>query len=362
MKINKDLFLEKLSLASRFISSRLNTSTSLQGVYIKKEKEKIHFYSTNLNYYYHGFLKTEEKEDFDFVIDPKKVIEFLSLLPAGNIEIKKEEKKILISQEKNKGEFPLLPITDFPLINEDEKKKQTITTDFFKKVFPLVFFASSIDESRPVLTGINFVSQDETMQVVATDGFRLSLYNLKNKLPFSSVIIPSSFLTEVARLIKKEEISFSFQEKEKIITFFLGEDNLSSRVIEGEYPPYERVIPQEKKTEIVLEREDFLRNIKLTSVFAREFSNIVILETEEERIKISPKTTEKEVNVNYQEAQIKGEKQKIAFNYRFLIDFLNHLQAKKIIINLLRPDAPAVFKPEGEENYLHIIMPVRIQE
>lgn len=361
--LNKENLLKKINLASKFTSSRMSSSTSLQGVYLKKEEEKLHFYSTNLNLYYHGFLKTEEKGSFVTVIDPKKIIEFLSLLPLNNVDLEIKEKSIILTQGKTKGDFPVFPSSDYPLPEEKKIKKQKIETSFLKEILPLLFFSVSNDESRPVLTGVNFVSNDGSTQLVTTDGFRLSLYNLKENLPISSMIIPSFFLSEVSKLTKdKKEVFFSFEDDEKKLTFYLDNDELTTRLIDGEYPPYEKVIPTDKKTTIIVDRDEFLRNIKLVSVFARDFSNIVVLETEEQSIKLSPKTADKEENFTYQEAEINGEKQKIAFNYKFLTDFLTNCFSKKIIIELLRADSPAVFKIEKNENFLHIIMPIRIQD
>lgn len=363
MKINKDLFLEKINLATKFISLRSSSTPALQGVYIKKEKNSLCFYSTNLNFYYKGEIKTADKEEFNIIIEPKKISEFLSLLPPGEVDFLVKEKKVIISQEKNKGEFPLIVADDFPIIKTDKSlKKEKINIKILKEIFPLISFSASSDESRPVLTGINFNAIDETTQIVATDGFRLSLYVLKTRLPISSAIIPASFLGEVLRLSEKEEIEFCFNEKEKIFTFYLEENEFSTRIVEGEYPPYEKVIPKESLTKVIVDRDDFLRNVKLASIFARDFSNIVLLDINKGIIKITPKTSNKEEDVNTQEAEIQGEPIKIAFNSKFLIDFLTKTNSKKIIIEFLRSDSPTVFKIDKDKGFLHIIMPVRIQD
>lgn len=363
ISINKEEFLEKINLASKFSSSRLSSLSSLQGVCIKGEKKKIHFYSTNLNLYYHGSINSDSATEYKIVIEPKKVGEFISLLPQGKIDIEVKEKMIVISQGKTKGEFPLFSTDDFPLPPRPSSEKQKIKSSFLKKSLPLLFFSASTDETRPVLTGVNFVSRDDSIQVVSTDGFRLSLLNLKKEIPFPSMIVPSFFLSETVKLIgDEEEASFSYQPEEKLLTFYLGENELFSRLIEGEFPPYEKVIPAEKKTTIIIDREEFLRNVRLISVFARDFSNIIILETGKEGLKLSPKTGQGDENVAFQEADIKGDDQKIAFNYKFVMDFLTSITSKKVIIELLRSDSPAVFKGEKIENFLHIIMPVRIQD
>lgn len=362
MKINKDVFFEKLSLASKFTSQR-TSSSSLQGILLKKEDENLNFYSTNLNFYYKGTIKIKNDEKFSIVIEPKKIIEFLSLVYPGEIEIIISNNKISINQNKTKGEFQVISSSDFPILKNKNHKKQKIDIKKIKKIFPLISFSASSDETRPVLTGINFDSIDEMTNIVATDGFRLSLYSLKEKIPFSSLIISSYFLNDIFKLsTNKDEIDFSFDEKEKLLTFYIGEDEFSTRLIEGEYPPYERVIPRESKTTAVVDREDFLRNIKIISIFTRDFSNITVLEIEKNQIKISPRTDEKTENFSFVEAETSGDPIKIAFNYKFLIDFLSKTNSQKIKIELLRQDAPTVFKLLDDDNFLHIIMPVRIQE
>ncbi|MFH0979649.1 MAG: DNA polymerase III subunit beta [Candidatus Roizmanbacteria bacterium] len=366
MKINllKEVFLEKLNLTSRFTSSKLTSSTSLQGVCLVGEKDLLHFYSTNLNYYYHSTLKIENSHSFKVIIEARKIEEFLSLLSSERIDFEIKEKQVIITQGKTRASFPLYESSEFPFPPKMNNEKQKIKTEFIKNNLSLVLFSASSDETRPILTGINFVSSEDSVQMVATDGFRLSLLSLKKEFPIPSMIIPSSFLNEVIRLLKNEEsIYFSYSTEEKMLVFYIGEHELYTRLIEGDYPQFEKVIPSEKKTTITIDREEFLRKVKLTSIFARDFSNVIIIKTDKEGLKIYPKTTkDDEENITYQEAIIEGEEQKIAFNYKFVIDFLNNVSSKKVIIELLRSDAPAVFRSENIKNLIHIIMPVRIQD
>ena len=363
IQLPKNEFLEKLELSSRFTSSKLSSSTSLQGVCLIGEEKNIHFYSTDLNYYYHSILRNNNDSKFKIIIEPKKIIEFLSLLPEVKIEIEIKEKAIVITQGKIKGQFPLFSSQDFPFPPKNTEERQKIKTSFFKENLPFLFFTVSNDETRPVLTGINFVTNEENLQLVATDGFRLSLLTLKKDLPFASMIIPAGFLINAQKFISKEtEIEFSHIKDEKLLAFFIGDNDIYVRMIEGEYPPFEKVIPTEKKTTVTIDAEEFLRSVKLVSVFSREFSNIIIMEVEKDSVKFIPKVGQGEEDVVYQDAHIEGETQKIAFNYKYLIDFLSHTSGKRVIVELLRSDAPAVFKIEGVNNFFHIIMPVRIQE
>ncbi len=361
--LDKGVFLEKLALASRFTSSKLSSTTTVQGVLLNNKGGELEIRATNLTAYYNTIIKNQEKQKTEALIEPKKIGEFLSLLPPGKITINLEEKQITITKDKTQGSFPLWEAKDFPLPPEmNGEKEQKIKTDWLIKNLPLVLFSTSPDETRPALTGVNFLTQEEELVLVSTDGFRLSLVKTKNNQKFSPMLVPADFLNEVFRFIKEEkELGLTLSDKEKTIRLSIGDNQFYSRLIEGEFPPYEKVLPAEKKTTIIADREELLKNVKIISVFARDFSNIVICEFKKDGIYLTPKVDGGEKSSAYQEAEVEGEQQKVAFNFKFLIDFLGHVTAKKIAIELLRPDAPVVFKSEGNKEFLHIIMPVRIQ-
>lgn len=358
----KESFLEKLTLASKFTSSRLVSSSVLQGVCMVGGENKIDFYSTNLNYYYHTYIKNEGSHKFKIVVEPKKIAEFLSLISEPKVDLEIGEKKLTIESGKVKGEFPLFDSGEFPFPPEVKVEKKTIKASLIKKNLPTIVFSASTDETRPVLTGIDFVSTGDDLRLVSTDGFRLSLLTLKKEENLPSMIVPASFLSEVVKLIDEDEVSFSYSQEEKILAFHIGHHDLYTRLIDGEFPPFEKVIPTDKKTTVTVDREEFLRNVKLVSIFAREFSSVIVLKVDKEGITLMPKTGDGNANVVKGDAEVVGDDQKIAFNFKFLADFLSNASSKKIVIELLRGDAPAVFKSEGHDNFIHIIMPIRIQD
>ncbi len=365
MKINvtKDQLQEKVNLAARFISHKLSSVVSLQGILLKSEANKLHLYSTDLTSYIHTTLPIESSESFQVILEPKKILEFLQFLNPGKIEIEIKEKQVTITQDKTKGNFPLIAAGDFPLPPEMKEKAQKLEAKFFKKYLPLILFATSTDETRPALTGVSFITSDEELVMVATDGFRLSLVKTKGEIDFPSMLVPGEFLSEILRFIKDEkEVFFTYSREEKMIQFTVGGTAFYSRLIEGEFPPYERVLPAESKTIITLDTDEFQRNIKLISVFARDYSNVVVCEFKKDGLYVRPKKESNEDNSAFQEIQMTGEEQRIAFNYRFVLDLLNTIDSKSIRIEILRSDAPIVFRTEKGEQFLHIIMPVRIQE
>lgn len=363
LTIDRDIFFNQINTVQKFTSDRLNTATALQGVYIKTDKKKIHFYATDLNTYCHTASDLTTENEMSLVIEPKKILEFVQFLQQGDIHITIEENTILINQGKTKGMFPVIVAEDFPLPPVLAEESQEVKPEFLLDNLPFLLFTSSTDDARPVLTGINFVASEEDLTLVATDGFRLSLVKEKRKGTFSSMIIPADFLKEVLRYVKDAKaVSFTYSSKEHLVLFKVGEAEFYSRLIDGEFPPYERVIPEEKKATAVLKREDLLRNTKLISIFAREYSNVILYDFSKDGLVLSPKKEANADNTTTQEIQFDGEQIRVAFNYKYVVDFLNHINADEIEVELLRSDAPVVFKIPKNNSFIHIIMPVRIQE
>lgn len=363
LTINKEKMIKALNQSSRFTSSRIGVSAGLQGILFSNTKGKLHVYSTNLNTFFHTVLESSLQEDVKFLLDHHKIIEFVNLLNEGEITLLLEKDKVVVSQNKTKGSFSLLAHGDFPMPPTIEGEGQTIDVGKFEKIISLVLFSASRDVSRPVLSGINFVEKEGFMDIVATDGFRLSLFHMKNELEMKSMLIPADFLLELMRNVKgKKAIIMNFLNKEKMVYFRTDNDEYFTRLIEGDFPPYERVIPIEKKSVATIEKDDLIRNVKLISVFARDFSSIVVCHFKKGELILSPKIEGGVENTTTQEIEFEGEDIKVAFNFKFLLEFLNTVNEERVIIELLRSDAPVVLKTAKEKDYLHIIMPVRIQE
>lgn len=363
LTIDKELFFESVQTAYRFSSDKINTPAALQGIYVVINKSEMHLYATDLNEFCHIIIPIIATGKADFFTEPKKLMEFLQVLPNGEIEINIRETSIQIVQKKTKGNFQLIDAKDFPYPPELKEKEQKIKSEFLVDKLPRLLFTASTDEARPVLTGINFVNVDGELTLVATDGFRLSVMKEKSSGTFPSMIIPSDFLREVLKQTKGyKEVGFTFSEKEQIVRFTIGKKELYSRLIDGEFPPYERVIPEEKKTTVTLNKDELLRNTKIISIFARDYSNVIIYDFSEKGLLLAPKKEANAENTAMQDIEMEGEPVRVAFNYRYMLEFLNNISSEEVVIELLRSDAPTLFRVKGDASFFHIIMPVRIQE
>lgn len=361
-EIPKEELLRKINTASKFSLSRISSNSTLQGVLIKIKDQQIEILSTNLVDYFYTSIKLKGEGSGSFVIDAKKIIEFLNFLPSGDITIEIVDKKITIKKDKTEGTFNTMSPVDFPEPPLFEGKTFELNKKTINEILPLVLFSTSKDDSRPVLTGINWTNKNDKNYIVSTDGFRLSLFEDTSKNDFQGSIA-ASVLNEIISLIDGDDsVNITHSSEEKKMLFEVGDYKIYSQLIEGDFPPFEKVVPDGYKTKIIVDREEFLRNIKLNSIFARDFSNIVILELKKEGLFIRPKIKEEGSMVTSQEVEFEGEEQKIAFNYKFVLEILNILKTKKIIFEMTSKNAPGVFKTENNKNYIHIIMPVRTDD
>lgn len=361
--IKKEILEKKLAIASRFCLTSLSSIQSLTGGLIKLDNQYLEITTTNLNDYFSTKIKVEGEKDGSAVVDIKKIGEFLNFLPQGKINIELKDSKLILKQGRTKGTFNTIPGQDFPELPKEVDNKITFKKSFLKKNLPLIIASSARDAARPILTGINIVSREGETFIVSTDGFRLSLITQETRQKIPSIVISASILDEVLKLLDEEsELEIKYSEKEKIVKFDLQDIHIYSRLIDGEFPPFEKVIPTDSSTRLKLDREEFIKNIKLASVFARDFSSVILLEIRKDGLYIRPKTTEKEGTVVFQEMDFEGDEQTIAFNYKFILDFLNNVKGEKIIFEMTGGNAPGVFRSEDNPKFIHIIMPIRTEE
>lgn len=361
--LDKEIFSKNLTIAQKFTSDRLSASPALQGIYLSFSKKTLHTYATDLNTYCHLQTPLVSTEEGAVIIDPKKTLEFISLLQQGDISGEITEGKLTLSQGTTRGVFPTILIDEYPLPPTTKEKPQKIPASFFQKHLPFLLFTASTDDARPVLTGVQCTVRDGSITLVTTDGFRLSIVQTPFDGDFPQMIIPARFLKEVLRYLKeKDQIEVTYMPSEKMFALAIDGATFSTRLIEGDFPAYERVIPKESAARATLNAQELLRKTKIVSIFARDFSNVILYQFEKGKLTLSPKKEGNKENATTQDVAYEGEPLRVAFNFRYIIDFLNNIDAEDISINLLRADAPVVFRPKDNDTFTHIIMPVRITE
>ncbi|MBQ3293080.1 DNA polymerase III subunit beta [Candidatus Saccharibacteria bacterium] len=365
---------EKLSKAlnnvSRIATSKV-TLPVLNNVLIKVKDKQVSLVTTNLDMAIIDFLPVSSSKDGVITVPAKLLAEFISNLPKDEIvKITSSGTKITVTAGKYSSTINGSPADDFPELPEIDEESAVIFkigTEEFKNGIGQVIIASSNDFNRPALTGVHFYTSDKSLFVVATDGYRLAKKKLiKNVQSEIKITIPSSSLQEVLRSITDdvEEIEISFNDD--LIRFRLGELEIISKIIDAEYPNPEDFLPKTSEINLVVDRSDLIRVVKLASLFARHTTNDVITCEAKTPDTFSVHSIANEYGKNDSSIDTKTDQDgKISVTSRYLLDALNVIATPKISINfndksknLSVIESALVLKESNSEDYIHILMPV----
>ncbi len=361
---------EALSICSRFAGSRIQLPV-LANILLKTDKNKLLVAATNLEISVSVSIGAKVTEEGEITIPAKTITDLVSNLGTNQINIEVDKESVRLTTSDFESTISGMNSSDFPQIpHEVGLNPLQIPSKDLTSALSNVLFAVSADETRPVLTGVLVVFTESETAFVATDGFRLSQKKLKLKgiKEERRVILPKNALSELSRLAGSEDsIYFSFKKNDNQVLLGIGAVTLATRVIEGEFPDFERIIPKETKITVYVDKDELLRAVKLSSVFARDAGNVVKLFIKESSLEMSGESQQYGKDVSKIEAKVESDilkKEKefvIAFNYRFLEEFLNCVVGEEIQLEFSDPNAPALFLDPKDTQFIHIIMPVRLQ-
>lgn len=300
-----------------------------------------------------------------FTVPGRTLGEMMAGLNAEKITLTLEENNLLIAGGKFKAKIAGLPAADFPKLTDSNEKG--VTWEFTKAKFldavNKVSFAAALDDSRASLTGILFKPGPDSLVLAATDGFRLSVVSLpevKNK-DVESFLLPAKALLEIVRIME-DKISLTLVSNQVIFT--TGEIKIYCRCIAGKFPEFEKIIPANSSLKIVAATEELNKAVKLAAIFARDSANIIKLKFQNSKLKISanaPQTGENETEMEIEKEKGEDEEFSIAFNYRYLLDFLSNINSQEFTAEFNDSLSSGVFRLSSDPHFLHLIMPVRVQ-
>jgi DNA polymerase-3 subunit beta len=358
--------------ASRFTSTRSQLPI-LGNILLKATKTKLIISSTNLEISVLTQIGAKIDEEGEISVPSKVISELITNLPRENVVLESEKEQLNVSTAGFTSKVLGMDATDFPKIPGALTKPFGIPKKEILESLSQVVFATSTDETRPVLTGVLMVFSKVGTALVATDGFRLSQKKIalnirKNEPGVQKIVIPKGVLGELGRSLEEvNEVQLEIQEKEKQVIFGLGDVILSSRLLEGDYPDFEKIIPPNSSISVRLDKEDFLRAVRLASIFAREAANIVKIKVLKDSIKVSAESGSSGSQETMVEAKVEDPERvtraewEIAFNYKFLEEFLHSVVGEEVKMEFTTTDKAGVFTDTSDPNYLHLIMPVRVQ-
>ncbi len=305
--------------------------------------------------------------DGEIVIPGKQFKEIVASLPPGPIKLELTAGTLTIVSGKSKTTLQCQSTEEYPPFPEVTGVSATINTEQLEKIDSLIGFAASIDVARPILTSILFELSLEKSRMVATDGFRLALLDTQQGIEVAQetrTLLPAKAVSEVARLAKQQAIqsvSVVFSEELKQAQWSVGDVSVFVRMIEGTYPPYEKIIPSDFTTTVTFDVEELKSHAKRALVLARESSNIITFSVTKDAVVLS--ATSALVGTytgTLERAEVTGESVEIAFNAKYVQDFLSAVPGNSITMAIKESLKPIELSSPELPEYTYVVMPFKV--
>jgi DNA polymerase III subunit beta len=363
-----------VSMVSRAVSPR-STLPVLANILVKTDDGRLRLSATNLELGITAWIGARIEGEGAITVPARTFTDLISNLPSENVTLTLDNstQTLNISCGSSETNIKGIDAEEFPPIPEpnlDEGVSLNVTN--FKEMVQQVAFAASTDEARPVLTGVLLKLDEEKITMAATDGFRISIREDAISNPISNpieAIIPARALIELARILggTDETLIMTFPPDRGQVIFHLDNLELASQLIEGSFPDFRAIIPQNFKTHTLLSTNGLLKACKQSEIIAREGTNVARLNIIPETDESSPGTLEisahseqtgsSEVMVD---ASVDGVPLLVAFNVRFLREVLEVIKSDNVWLETNAANTPGLIHPQGDEHFKHIIMPMHI--
>jgi DNA polymerase-3 subunit beta len=355
-----------LSVVSRAVSNR--SLPVLTNVLLKTEDGGLKLTATNLEigitYWVPGKIETDGATS----VPARLLTDLVNSLPGGEpivLELTDGE-TLHIQAGRFESNIKGIPAEDFPTVQTAGERPITrVPQKILRQALDETAFAAASDEARPILTGVLARFEGDQLTLAAADNYRIAVKTITVLDPVeeTSVVIPARALTELSRILADvdDPVSIVLAHSRNQLLFHVEGIDLVTRLIDGQYPNYQSVLPATHATRAVLDREELLRAVRPAALIAHESANIVKLGVGLEGDPAITVSANAEVgdHIGRVEAAVEGDGTTIAFNARFLADDLTNVDAEQVALELNGPLSPGVFQPDGDDRYVHVVMPLR---
>ena len=357
-----------LNLVSRIITPKI-TLPILNNVLLETDKGRLKISVTDLEIGINIWIRSKIEKEGKITVPAKIISEFVSLCDDKQIDIIQTDQKIDLKTDNYSATIQGTTADEFPLIPEvKDAPICSVSGKILEEAIPQVIVAAAIDETRPVLSGICFKFTQNKLKLAATDSYRLAenTIPLEQKLKADqTVIVPLKTIQEIGRVLAgtaSENVKISISENQ--IRFAVNDDvEIISRLIEGNFPNYEQIIPQNYNTKVKMDFEDFQSALKIVSLFAKESANNIKIKLEKgKNLEITAQAEQVGTSKARAKAEISGDDLELSFNSKFVLDGLNAIKRGKINFDLSGKLSPAKLIVADSKNYFYIIMPLRMEE
>lgn len=366
MKItaSKENLLFGVSAVQKAVSTK-STLPILTCIKLEIKDDNLYFYATDLEIGIQCHIPVEVMEEGTIVVPAKYFFEIVRKLPDSLITIETvKENEIIIKYENSQLNLKTLPVDDFPnLPDVAGEYKLAIPATQLKQMIKQIVFACSVDERRPLFTGVLCEVENDKFRMISTDTHRLALKEGKLEKSYPkghSFIIPSKILSELARLLQNEEEVCYLSLAQNLATFSFANILVVCRLLEGQFPNYRQVIPTQYSLKIKTKTKLLSEAVERISLFSlNNNTNTIQIKIENNILTIS---SQSELGQGYEQVHIEsdGEPVEISFNYRYLLDVFRVLDDEFLTIEFTGSLSPGIIRPlDNNNNFLYLILPVR---
>lgn len=335
----------------------------LTNILIEAKKEGIELSATDLEIGIKCSVPAQVKKEGAITLPAKRLSDIVRELPEGPVEMETEDSQMKISSSGILFKVLGLPAEEFPTLSKVESENRfSLDSQLLRGMVQKTIFANSQDETRYILNGSYLEMEKDRIVMTATDGHRLATISHRiEKGPKKKIgaIIPTKALNELNRLLEEpKEVEATIGENQ--ISFSLDGIILSSKLIEGQFPDYKQLIPKKSTKRLSLSREKLLGGVRRAALLADARTGAVELLAYSNKLIIRSQTPQvgearEEIDIDYS-----GEEIRTAYNARYILDILRNISSEEVSLELNEPLSPGVIKPVSDEDYLCVIMPMRI--
>ena len=364
----RDVLLKPLQVVSGIVERR-HTLPILANLLLKKNKDKISFISTDIDI---QITTTTDfgigEDDLSTTVGARKLLDILRAMPEGPVSLNVKDNRMVVQSGKSRFSLQTLAANEFPIMQENLQDVRSISMSQkqFKQLVGQVYFAMAQQDIRYYLNGMLFVLEGSKLIAVATDGHRLAYGQINLDKPIIGdtgkleVIVPRKTILECQHLLEDSEENLDIQISPSQIKFTFGSIELLSKLVEGKFPDYQRVIPKGHKNIVVVKREGFQSALQRAAILTTDKFKGVRFSLSPNRITIQSTNAEQEEAQEEIETEYAGDAVEIGFNVSYLLDVLSNLKNEKIQISLGDANSSAVITLPGSESFKYVVMPMRI--
>jgi len=364
--VNREVFLPELGKVIGVVERR-QTLPILGNLLLVAKGDRIVITGTDLEVEVQARCSGHIQEEGETTVPARKLVDICRNLTEGaDVRFRTKDERCVVTSGRGRFSLGVLPAVDFPLMEQDDDGgafEFSVRERFLKRLLDKTAFAMAQQDVRYYLNGLLLEFEASSLKAVATDGHRLAKYESGDVIDIGEsrqIIVPSKTVLELRRQLTNSEDEVSVRMGDKSVKFVIGDMTMTSKLVDGRYPDYERVIPRELGKSATLKREDLKRALSRTAILSNEKYRGVRLVFDQGVLKLQAHNPEQEEAEEEIELVYEGELTAIGYNVAYLMDVLGALEGDEVLVRFQDGNSSSVWRGRGAEDETYVVMPMRL--